>query len=448
MKTRSGLVEDFLTFEEENKLFATDYWAYLRLEIYRAIEGDVFGTGYSPVYFRQSVDFSSVRGECAQRDIVVIDNANRFVSADGFLFNPTTHAIIEDFPQEVFEISFDFNGGSIILHNGERARSFAHGSQRTTQFVLERDGLCDIICRTFGILDEARLRATVNGLFEYLAKIFALRTVFENLFGRISPRIAVFENAYNPMFVMLNDIAKSRGIVTVELQHGHFDRLHIAFNVRNEVRQSAKKWATDRLFVYGPYYKNCARHIRDSRDIIVTGNQFYEYIGSRYADRPKYDILFVSSTHFRPIREYAVQLKKIDDTFKILYRLHPEEKTDERMLSELVQLGIVIENPKSRNIYGAIAECRKVVAYNSTVIYEAAGIGKPVGVIVDEFNQTDAATERITTPIRNCDELVRFVRSETCGNIGAVEDFFAKGGRRLIVDVVNEYMHKGGEIRD
>ena len=60
MKTRGGLVEDFLTFEEENNLFATDYWAYLRLEIYRAIEGDVFGTGYSPVYLRQSVDFSSV----------------------------------------------------------------------------------------------------------------------------------------------------------------------------------------------------------------------------------------------------------------------------------------------------------------------------------------------------------------------------------------------------
>ena len=79
MKTRSGLVEDFLTFEEENKLFATDYWAYLRLEIYRAIEGDVFGTGYSPIYLRQSVDFSSVWGECAQRDIVVIDNANMFV---------------------------------------------------------------------------------------------------------------------------------------------------------------------------------------------------------------------------------------------------------------------------------------------------------------------------------------------------------------------------------
>lgn len=439
MKNRRELVEEFLAFELKNDLFSCDDWHYFRLEVYRAIEHDIFATNYSPIYDRQPIMFSSMSGELLKKDILVVDNANRFVADDGRGFNPTTQAVINAFPQSACELSFDFKNNSIMVNKSTQRHLFLLPDSNGQPPRFQMTDLCNKIYVSFRISNKTQFENIIKNLFHYNANVFALRNVFRDLMSQVSPQLVIFENAYNPFFIMLNEVARSLGITTIELQHGHFDSQHIAFNVHKEVREKAKKGVTDKLFVYGSYYKKSARHIIDDKDIIITGNPFFEDLANCYDRELRYDILFVSSTNAQPVREYAIALKRAYKELNILYRLHPEEKMDSDVISALSELGIVVECAVNRNIYETLSDCCKVITYNSTVTYEAVGIGNPVGVIVDEYNMVDDVTSRIVTPIRNMEDLINFVYSDKNKMI-LTNDFFAKGARRLLPNAINKLL--------
>lgn len=445
MKKRSELVEEFLFFEAKKNLFSYDYWHYLRTEIYRAIEHEIISTNYRPIYIRQPIEFSSMTGELLRKDILVIDNANRFVSVNSQNYNPTTQVVLDVFSQSACEWSFDFKNNTIIIDKRNKIREIPIYTPSGEPPKFQVDSLCDMVCSSFDISNKTQFFNITRNLFDYFAGIVMFRNMFRNMILQVSPQLVIFENAYNPFFIMLNEIAMSLGITTIELQHGHFDSQHIAFNVHNEVREKAKKGVTDKLFVYGSYYVKSARHIIDAKDIIITGKPFFENVANSYDREPRYDILFVSSTNAQPVREYAIALKRAYKELSILYRLHPEEKMDTDAISALTELGIVVECASNRNIYETLSDSRKVITYNSTVTYEAVGLGNPVGVIVDEYNMIDDITSRMITPVRDMADLINFVYSDK--NKRMLDDeFFAKDATRLLSDAINKILSNQGGI--
>lgn len=446
MKNRNDLVEEFLHFELKNDLFSCDDWHYLRMEIYRAIEHDIFVTNYNPIYGRQPIMFSSMTGELLKKDILVIDNANRFVAIDGQSFNPTTQAVLDAFSQLACEWSFDFKNNVIIVDKSKQSHLFSRPDSSYKSLRFQIDGLRNMICASFGISNKTQLGDITRKLLDYNTDVFTLRNMFQDMIMQVSPQLVIFENAYNPFFIMLNEVARSLGITTVEMQHGHFDSQHIAFNVLDDARTKAKTRATDKLFVYGSYYAKDVRHILDADDIIITGNPFFESFKDRYNREPQYDILFVSSTNSSLVRKYAAALKMAQGSLSILYRLHPEEKTDIDAIKSLTDLGIVVECAVNRNIYETLSDCRKIITYNSTVTYEALSLGKPVGMIVDEYNIMDKVTSRMVVPIKSVEDIINFVYSDTIIKTQA-NDFFAKNATKLLTNAINKLLsNRGGTV--
>lgn len=436
--TRSELVNKFLKFEADNLLFGYDIWYCLRLEIYRAIEYDIFKTAYMPVYIRQPAEISGFKGVPTNKSILVINNAGRFVKVGEREVNPTTQLLCDLFSQSVCQCSIDFKRGYALIGCGDEIMQI----ERSTGADFFSPLPVEIIKRFemhFEIADKELFEKVVFNLHEYTERVFSLRAAFKKLISAVSPKLIVFENAYNPFFIMLVSVAKQLNIISVEMQHGHFDGIHVAFNVLPQAIKDCRSKINcpDYLFTYGEYYRNCARFFQNTDRVINVGNCFFESFADHAGkNNLKYDLLFISSTNSKAIRRYAVNLSAANKDLKILYRFHPEEKHDPSAEEELRKCGIAVEYPSERNVYAALKSCEKVITYNSTVTYEALCVGKRVGIIADDYNEIDDELKSAVTVIACAADLHEFAVRENDTSGSATNIFFADNCRANLYNAV------------
>ena len=424
--TRDDLILQFLTIEKQYGYTSKIIWQFIRVELFRYIEDDLYSTQCEPIYLRQPIKFSGLPiVPNVQRDLLILNCYDRYVKIDGKLFCPATGGIVSCYPKKHFQIGISFKNGT--FHNAEHVLPIMDFACCESNIMIditenEIDRFLSLIDCQYNEINKIKIR--VVNLLEYVIYVTKMENDWIRIFRNLAPKVLVVSSGYNPFFRMAVLVANSLGITTIEAQHGHINKCHIAYNTLDR-RPCACLSAPQYMFVYSEEYKFGGRFYQSFKHIIPIGNYCAEYAKRkiRHSDSEAYDIIFVSATNSNAVKKYAIALAKSHPDLRIKYRFHPEERIDEPYITELRSHNIDIEYPNQCSIYVTLTETNTVVTYNSTVTFEALALGKRVIVISDALIKVDDSIKLSVYEVAQPRELIEMFNSADHMRKGGITDF-------------------------
>lgn len=414
--TREDLIFKFLTIEKKYGYTRKIIWQFIRVEVFRYIEDDLFLTQCEPIYLRQPIRFSGLPVLPAeQRDLLILNCYDRYVKIDGDIFCPSTGGIATYYPRNHFQIGISFKDRK--FHNAEQilqVNSEACYESSIQTDIIESDITRFLQLMSYRYNDVDKIKTRVSNLMKYVESVTKFEKEWIRIFHKLSPKVLVVSNGYNPFFKMAIFVANSLGITTVEAQHGHINKCHIAYNTFDKSPNACLS-VPKYMFVYGKTYKKSGRFYQSLKHIIPVGNYCAEYATRkiRYGNNKAYDILFVSATNSNVVKKYAIELAKLRPDLRIKYRFHPEEHVNEAYIAELLAYKINIEFPNQCSIYVTLAESDTIVTYNSTVTFEALALGKRVITISDTLIKVDDSVKPFVYEITQTCELINAMENSS-----------------------------------
>lgn len=237
----------------------------------------------------------------------------------------------------------------------------------------------DEICRAYQVEYDIEqiLDKMVCGYYVYRVK----KKEFGKILDRLHPKVILEVVGYNIDCMIVNELALSRHIPTIELQHGATGAAHIAYNY----------YMSTRVEQFPQYFFSFSRFWIDSAAYPLPQDRLRE-IGFPYLEEKAkiaksrikkafpHQIVFISQPKIgKMMSEIAVDLHELIDKeqYKIIYKLHPGEY--ERWQERYTKLAAsdieVIDNNKI-DLYDLFAASTyQVGGYGSTATFEGLQFG-------------------------------------------------------------------------
>lgn len=202
---------------------------------------------------------------------------------------------------------------------------------------------------------------------------------------KYNPKVIIEVVSYNMDCMIMNELAFSKGIPTIELQHGIADREHLAYNYEQgvSIRQFPQYF-----FAFSEFWCNEARFPIRMQNRKIVGFPHLEIRAEKFRnftkDKKKI-ILFISQGPIgEELSEIAVTLNGLIDqeSYKIIYKLHPGEYEGwyERYMKLAESEIEVIDNNKV-DLYQLFATSNcQVGGYGSTATLEGMYFDLPTYV--------------------------------------------------------------------
>lgn len=217
------------------------------------------------------------------------------------------------------------------------------------------------------------VQLALAGYYDYQSK----RKSYGRLLRRMHPRMIVEVVGYNGDCMIVNEIAKTMRIPTVELQHGASGREHIAYNY---AQGTVLQQAPDYFLAFSEFWIDAARKPIARERQIAVGYPYLERQVERYRKKAARGtdpetILFLSQG---PIGErlsaIAIRLRQLlpQEKYRIIYKLHPNEYADWRVkYPALCDADVEVVDHNDRNLYEYFAmSSAQVGGYTTTAVYE------------------------------------------------------------------------------
>ncbi|MCM1495513.1 MAG: hypothetical protein NC089_06905 [Bacteroides sp.] len=234
---------------------------------------------------------------------------------------------------------------------------------------------------------EAQMQVSLD--LTHIAQIVARRILickgkykeYKRIFQKIHPKLILELVHYNMDSMIINEIAKQKGIRTVELQHGNIYDAHVSYHYdsNEEIKQ-----LPDEIWLLSEYWKSVIHMPIEERFLIPMGYPYFESRIEKYnkkykKQKDKKTVLFISqSTIGRQLSRFAAEFAELaKDTMRILYKLHPgevsvwKEQYQELGRCEFIK---VIER-REIDLYQLFAQSDIQVGVYSTALYEGIGFG-------------------------------------------------------------------------
>lgn len=401
------LIDEFLDFEENNRLFERNidgyfYWHYIRFQIYQAIQIEKNHIESSnPTWKKRGIGGKTVRlikkltigfqknpyrfkGNCS----ILVMNHERRMYVDG-LYRPIYVEEIlkgrEDFvllePPNLYEghyspISYEKNTYYTDLMESMVAIHCNLHSRKNALVEKELEKLFNKIKDEFDIKlkTDSLKKDVLREILAYPVK----RKYFEALLSKLKPAVILEVVSYNRDHMIVNEVAKEMKIPTIELQHGTMGRYHVAYNYKEKKDFS---YLPDKILLFSEYWKTATRLPLKDENLIAAGYPYLEAMVSKYKKNINNDrikILFISQkTIGKYLSKFAIDLKNCLEgknlDFEILYKLHPAEcpsweKDLPELYAERENIGVISD--ASKTIYELFGECTMQVGVYSTAIFE------------------------------------------------------------------------------
>lgn len=235
------------------------------------------------------------------------------------------------------------------------------------------------------ICQKYQITLEFSQIYEHLTQIvlsnIIMRREYERIINKVSPRIIVEVVYYSRHCMVLNEIARQKGIPTIELQHGTMHSAHAAYQFSS--KSGKIKQFPDYVYVFSEYWKKCAHLPIPDDHIIVTGYPYFERQLNQYMSNhikeEIINIVFVSQgTIGRELSRLAADLSDLldENKYHIIYKLHPGEYAGWRdRMPWLLKKNIEVIDNLEHNIYEYFAKSSIQVGVYSTAIYEGLGFG-------------------------------------------------------------------------
>lgn len=232
---------------------------------------------------------------------------------------------------------------------------------------------------------EFSVRLNTNDLKELLYKRYVYYKVKKRLLKkfleRSSPKLIIEVVAYETNKMVLNEIAKEKNIITIELQHGVMGRGHLAYNyLKNDTLPSLP----DKMFLYGGYWKQTCHYPIGDNNMLVTGFPYNEKQRKKFPKKNKnctVIIVLSEGIYTHKILEFTLEalalLTQRNNDFELIYKLHPFEfQMPLKIWSPLAKYPQVkLVNTPDVSLYSLFAESDILLGIDSTSVFEGLSYG-------------------------------------------------------------------------
>ena len=286
-------------------------------------------------------------------------------------------------------------------------------------------------------------------LTEIVLEIQLLKKEMRKVLEKVRPRLIVEVVYYDTGHMVLNELAKEKGIPTVELQHGTMHAAHAAYQFADRCGEISQ--FPEYIFLFSEYWKNCAHLPIDDARVKVTGYPYFERQLSQYRkaaiERGNItNIIFVSQgTIGRELSRLAADLYDMLDErqYHIIYKLHPGEYEGWRERNaELIKENIEVIDSLEHNIYEYFPQCKIQVGAYSTAIYEGLGFG--LTTYIYDVGHADTMIELCrqgyATYVRNVEELYAHITADAMHDNKTGKEFWKMNSLENICDEINKLL--------
>lgn len=201
------------------------------------------------------------------------------------------------------------------------------------------------------------------------------RKYFQRILNKCRPKVIVQVVNYAMDCMVVNELAKTMHIRTIELQHGQISAWHIAYNYCGKQKIDQ---LPDKILLFSEYWKENINISSGQTELMVTGFPYFEEQRVKYFNKSKrkQTIIFISQM------EIGLQLSKIASSlydlmenysYQIIYKLHPNEYSSWKdNYPWLLKRNIRVVDNK-QNLYELFGESEIQVGVCSTGLYEGLG---------------------------------------------------------------------------
>ncbi len=193
---------------------------------------------------------------------------------------------------------------------------------------------------------------------------------YQKLLTKIKPKAVILVCNYGKED--FTEACKLNNIPVIELQHGVITKYHVGYSYEKD---SAKKNNfPDFLFTFGKYWGESVNYPIPKEKIVPVGFPELETRKQKCQNvKKKKQILFISQrTIGSKLSRFAVELSQIKNLdYRIIYKLHPfEVKSWKNNFPWLAQSDIEVVDHQGRNLYQLFAESEVQVGVYSTALFE------------------------------------------------------------------------------
>lgn len=406
-------IDRYLMFEKENDLFKLEvngfkYWHYIRNIIYEDIHSKKNNLGqphtsYSEKHYYKRVllklkqipnwMYKNPFWALKEKDILVLNHQRRVKNGDFFdciytdeILHRTNYSYYV-FEQPILEKHFspvrtkelkylDYLNFKVAI-NVEFKRKFL----RLSLPKIEKEKLKKILKKIEGSFNvNIDYKKILNSLEIAYISYKPSRNYYNKILDRINPKIIIELVSYSRNRFIVNELAKERGIPTIELQHGTMGKHHIAYNFSEKMDLDT---FPDYILTFGQYWKDNTRLPIEDDKVKVVGWPYFEKKVSEYKQKNDFEntskktILFISQgTIGKELSQIAVDIFNVLDKnhYKVIYKLHPGEydrwKYDYPWLVG-TNIEVIDHNHKDMHFYFAKSDIQ--IGVYSTALFEGLG---------------------------------------------------------------------------
>lgn len=402
--THKELLEEFLIFEEEHRLFELriediPLWEYMRFSVFYQLKNELVASildtggkkinGFSKAlktYGNHSF-FKNPDKISKDIDLLVFNHARRR-EAQGVYHDIHTDPFLPGLDMDYAVLENYFNYGHLkpaptpslyYLDKIELPAAMARklSSKKPNNTDLKKlDAIVSHVKEQWDV-DLVNFKTDVKKLVRQHKYVYPR---IEKLINRIKPKKILTVVSYAITNQIVTEIAHKYGIKVIEAQHGVVGRLHVAYNYKGHPRLMT---VPDYFLAWGSYWMEGARMGVPQQNIKLVGFPYLDSFkkGHDAVRHPK-QLIFISQMSDK-IARFAEELAKHLPTYKILFKAHPSEyeivHDKYPYLSNQRNISIVADDKKP--LYTLFQESRFVFGVYSTALMEAIAFCDAIFVI-------------------------------------------------------------------
>lgn len=243
-----------------------------------------------------------------------------------------------------------------------------------------------LVTRLAGLFGDEIDESTIAEIADREANRELARPLVEREFSRLLRRtrakVLILEDASYGSHASLVALAKERGVLVVEPQHGWIGSSHPAYNFGAAMSDPAlARLLPDVLLTFGEFWGG---ELRFPGRIVPVGKAHLDSLSAGtepVTDRAR-EVLVVSSVgHPEATDDFVVRLRRLlPSEWRVSFRPHPSERG--AIASRYPKLdaedGVLVD--EEEDVYRSLARVRVVVGVESTVLFEALKFGCTVVV--------------------------------------------------------------------
>ncbi len=397
-------IDEFLMMEKENdlnnkKYFEYSYWTYNRNTIYEEINskinnlsGGVSSKATIKPVLKGVICALKHKKKLKKADILFL-NGNQRVLQDDIYVSVYMEELINYYKENAIVFEGMFEGHHFEpnctpnLYYTDRVDMFSEVFARFNYLFRKHSkvykelrnnakAISVLVESKWGVdIKEALTKMFVRGYFQFCY----WNKIFDRILKQVNPKIIIEIDSYCAIRNMvINELAKKRNIITVELQHGTMGSSHIGYNYLNTYIAPFPQ----KIFLWSQYWKDTTRIPLNKENVVITGFPYFENSVKKYNIVPWKErniILFISQiTIGKELSDFAIRLNELlkkQHKYKIYYKLHPQECENwEILYPKLRESGIVVLSDR-KSIYEYFAKSAIQIGVYSTAILEGVAFG-------------------------------------------------------------------------